>query len=419
MQSHRLIVVLGMHRSGTSAVARALMALGVGLGENLIEGVENNNEKGFFEDRDIAYFNQYELLPALGLDWHSLDPIGAQRFELPQVRSLTGRAAALLEAKTAKVSLFGLKDPRLSRLLPFWQRIFDLLALDVTYVLTLRNPLSVASSLARRDGFDPVTSCTLWLVYLLDAIEATRGSARIFVDYDRLMQSPQVELARIAAALGLAQSPETTSRIEEYAREFLSETLRHSRYSAEDATADPNAIEPVRVAARLVETLAVEGGEVSEKQWLELRRMFDRYTPLLGVVSAQSRRLSILDDALNAAKCRANDLRGELDASQREMVSLRHAIASRDWQISGLNATVSERDARILSIHQALAERDARLVSQQQALAERDARLVSQQQALAERDALIAAMLASTSWRLTRPLRTIGTLLRRNEPRNR
>ena len=83
MSQQRVIVVLGMHRSGTSAIARGLKALGVELGNNLMPPVANNNEKGFWEDVEIHALNQ-AVLATLGCDWHSLrliepdEPIGPQ-----------------------------------------------------------------------------------------------------------------------------------------------------------------------------------------------------------------------------------------------------------------------------------------------------------------------------------------------------
>ena len=62
---HRIIAVLGMHRSGTSAVARGLKALGVELGEHLMPPAANNNDKGFFEDVDVNALNN-EILKLIG-----------------------------------------------------------------------------------------------------------------------------------------------------------------------------------------------------------------------------------------------------------------------------------------------------------------------------------------------------------------
>ena len=52
-----IVVVLGMHRSGTSAVTRGLMVMGVELGDHLMPPVPDDNEKGFFEEIDVNAIN--------------------------------------------------------------------------------------------------------------------------------------------------------------------------------------------------------------------------------------------------------------------------------------------------------------------------------------------------------------------------
>ena len=73
-ESKQLIVVLGMHRSGTSAITRGLKVLGVELGDKLIAAVEGDNSKGYWEDSDLNTLN-IEMLYSIGSDWHNLTPI--------------------------------------------------------------------------------------------------------------------------------------------------------------------------------------------------------------------------------------------------------------------------------------------------------------------------------------------------------
>ena len=57
MKHTRLIVILGMHRSGTSAITRGLQVMGVSLGNNLMPPMEDVNAKGFWEDIDLVALN--------------------------------------------------------------------------------------------------------------------------------------------------------------------------------------------------------------------------------------------------------------------------------------------------------------------------------------------------------------------------
>src|SRR4051812_41123784 len=117
-----------MHRSGTSVLARALQALGVELGSELISG-DRSNEAGYWEDADINRFND-ALLSHLGTHWTSVARVQPDLFDRRSVRPFHRRAVALLSRKLARASNFGFKDPRTSILLPFWKSVFRDLGLQ-------------------------------------------------------------------------------------------------------------------------------------------------------------------------------------------------------------------------------------------------------------------------------------------------
>jgi len=227
----RLIVVLGMHRSGTSTMTRALQAMGVELGSRLMPPVEGVNDKGFWEDLDLNLLN-IEVLGALNRDWHYLAPVAENFVELLCGKGFLSRAEELLRRKIGQSPVFGFKDPRVTILLPFWQRVFALCDIDVSYVLALRNPVSVAKSLARREHFEFRKSTLLWLGHVLSMMRCTMGAKRrILVDYDRLVQAPGSELQRVAGRLNLVLDP---AELQKYERDFLSIELRHSLHDAQD-----------------------------------------------------------------------------------------------------------------------------------------------------------------------------------------
>ncbi|MHC1480405.1 sulfotransferase family protein [Frateuria aurantia] len=226
----RLIVVLGAHRSGTSAITRGLRALGVNLGKRLIAGTAEQNAKGFWEDLDLNSLN-VEMMSAIGHDWCSLSAISLGTIELLVDAGYLERALTLLQTKTAQHELFGFKDPRLSKMLPFWKRVFAAGGYEVAYVLAIRNPLSVAMSLHQRDKFRMTKSHLLWLGHVIPAVAETAESPRVVVDYDRVISQPAAELTRIADGLGLdLNRPE----IVHYQSQFLDATLRHATFSLED-----------------------------------------------------------------------------------------------------------------------------------------------------------------------------------------
>ena len=121
----RLFVVLGMGRSGTSAITCGLSALGVHLGDHLLPAVADFNDKGFFEDAEIFEFNK-EILLALGCDWNTLPLIHPSELRDRAIfEKFKSRAVAMLRSKFNGAGTFGFKDARTTRLMPFWKEVFE------------------------------------------------------------------------------------------------------------------------------------------------------------------------------------------------------------------------------------------------------------------------------------------------------
>ena len=243
----RLVIVLGMHRSGTSTLTRALNVLGVELGERLMPPTDGNNAKGFFEDIDLNALN-IELLHALNSDWHCLAPIDSTDVVNLHKKGYFLKAVEVLRRKTAEAAIFGFKDPRVAKLLPFWREVIDYCGFDASYVIAIRHPISVAQSLAKRDGFSPEKSYMLWLGHVLTSLAYTENQPRVLIDYDHFLQSPRQDLRLIAKRLGLALD---AKGLQHYQAEFLDTSLRHSVYSITDLSLDttcPLLVQEVYVA---------------------------------------------------------------------------------------------------------------------------------------------------------------------------
>lgn len=228
-QPYRLIIVLGMHRSGTSALASAMSALGCYAGEQLL--VKNYyNQKGYWEDNQLVALND-RLLSVFGHAYDSLDLLPHDFIHHPDVAALRVEACDLLHLKLKQNSLWVFKDPRLCHLLAFWQPIFAELNIDVRYVIAFRHPLSVAASLKKRDQFSVQKSLLLWLQHNIALMTATEASVRCFVHYDDFLAQPQVVLSYLSQMLDL---PDSGQGIDGYIQHFLTDTLRHSQYGLDD-----------------------------------------------------------------------------------------------------------------------------------------------------------------------------------------
>src|SRR5882762_2529500 len=193
-------LVLGMHRSGTSAVTQVLALAGAALPENVMGGDEHN-AKGYFEPWKIAMFNDRRLRAA-GAAW---DDVFAFPFK-PLARDV--ESVWLDGAKALFVEEFGaapyplLKDPRVTVLMPFWRKVLAQLEIGARCVIPVRHPLAVAGSLAQRNGFAAEKSVLLWCAYMLAAEASSRDLPRAFVSYDGLLSDWRSEVARIESAHG-------------------------------------------------------------------------------------------------------------------------------------------------------------------------------------------------------------------------
>lgn len=349
-----LIVVLGMHRSGTSATARGLQVLGVELGDMLAPPKEDN-AKGFWEDIELNALN-IEMLEAIGSDWHHLSTIQPKDVDLLRDQGYFLRAVELLRKKVGNNPIFGFKDPRVAKLIPFWKEILSHIGWNIGYVLIIRNPLSVVKSLAERDGFDSERSYLMWLGHVLESLINTQEERRILVDYDLLMQAPKNELLRMSDIFGLKVDE---AKLEIYQNQFLDSELRHSVYTADDLSYDFNCPPLVREIYSVLSDVAIDKIKLNDTGLLNnidrWRNEFDRLSYPMKLVDKQSVIITELTD--ETVK------RGEWGLGLERQ--LKEAVANRDAQIAGLTDEVVKRGEWALELErqlkEAVANRDAQI----------------------------------------------------------
>ncbi len=288
--SRRAVVVLGMHRSGTSAVAGCLHRLGVDFGPRLMPATEDNT-RGYYEHIDIVNLHD-RLLLALGGSWDETRPLppGWLSDDAPTSR-YRAELLDLLRRDLPTAPLWGIKDPRLCRLLPWWEPIWAAMDTRPLYVIVRRRPAEVAASLARREGFSAGKSHLLWLLHLLEAERTTRSGQRVFIDFKDFLGDWQAALEPVRAALGApwpVASPEP----------FVDPTLSRSSASRDDAPLPPW-VEQADAALQL--------GQAGEET--EMREIFDR---LAGSLEAAQMLYGLSDTERSA------DLRQQLETTRRQ-----------------------------------------------------------------------------------------------------
>ena len=203
-EKSRAICVLGMHRSGTSLVAGMLEALGAYIGErNEMIAPSEVNPKGFWERLDILSFHE-ELLAALARRWDTAEPLSEGWSEIDSVRLYEGRLTKFIRERFSEHALWAWKDPRTCLLLPLWEKVLVGLKVNARYVCVFRNPLEVAQSLLRRDGFSLQKSLGIWLNYNVSLLSSVPAERSLFLLYGDLLEKQAQEIQRLAKFTGAA-----------------------------------------------------------------------------------------------------------------------------------------------------------------------------------------------------------------------
>jgi hypothetical protein len=198
------LVVLGMHRSGTSAMTRTLSLCGAVLPAEIMPP-SAGNLTGHWEPRRVARFND-RLLHAAGSSWDDFFRPRALWSDPDALAEAIAGARELLRQDYGDNNLILLKEPRISRLLDIWRAALEQEGFAPAYVIMVRDPGEVAASLRQRNAMPDHKGLLLWVAHMLAAERGTRGARRIFVEFDRLLEDPQAVIDRVAAVTGLSLS---------------------------------------------------------------------------------------------------------------------------------------------------------------------------------------------------------------------
>jgi hypothetical protein len=273
----KLVVILGLGRSGTSTFARALRIFGVDLGDNLTPPEIGVNDKGFFEDEDFLAINR-EMLTHLGVDWfYASDiPIPQSKVDALIEKGFLERAAQLLSAKMSGKALYAFKDGRTTKLIPFWNAVFEKCNLDQPrYLIVVRNPISAAKSYRKYSKIDEKLTYMLWTGYTLAALKGSNQRKRVLSDYDRLLENPRREIARIGHHLDFEVNQDEA---EDFENNFLDPSLQHTIYTEDDVAENDEIPEITKKLYRAI--LKVSSDEMrldSEEFQISLEKWIDEY----------------------------------------------------------------------------------------------------------------------------------------------
>jgi len=218
------ILVLGMHRSGTSALTGTLGLLDVYLGSQLMEA-NFANEKGYFENNTLFKINE-ELLSQIDSSW---DDLFYDEIKLENIKDLNKLKQAI--KKEFELSdVFAIKDPRLAFLFPVYKKVLEELNIDIKIILPYRNPIEVANSLHVRNDMSMEKGMLLWAYHFLLTEKFSRSYKRVFVGFDKLMSESEAVVKQISNKLDLDLDSKYIENKKEI-NEFLEPSLKHHNIS--------------------------------------------------------------------------------------------------------------------------------------------------------------------------------------------
>ena len=331
------VLVLGMHRSGTSACTRVLNLLGCALSDNLL-GAAEGNESGHWEPLEVVVLND-KILESAGSSHDDWGPLNADWRQSAIRAQMVSRASQIITDHTKIGPLFAIKDPRICRLADVWLEAATDAGVDPLVLLMLRNPVEVASSLEARDLMADGYGELLWLRHVLDAEFYSRGQKRIVCRYDELMSNWQVLVGKVTRGLGVS-FPRNSPKIHAEISQFLTQAQRH--HKVDNATVAENSSHShwLRTTFKIMLNWSEHGENVADHAVLdeirtELDRSYDTFARLL------------LKPELTGIAGSGGQLRGELLILREQIDSRAEALRVAQEAAEGLRVALTERDAQL------------------------------------------------------------------------
>ena len=205
--NHPVLIITGMHRSGTSLTAAFLQAIGLDLGDNLLRG-NYWNPKGYFEDIDFVEFQRTILQTCSRSDETGFPDWGwteSEQLDKQKLNTNKEPAQQLVKSRSQQSGLWGWKDPRTSLMLDFWNQIIP----NACYLFVYRYPWDVADSILRLNipffSEHPESCLKVWKFYNRHILEFYKKHSHqcLLVSLNALLASPDQVLELLTTKLNL------------------------------------------------------------------------------------------------------------------------------------------------------------------------------------------------------------------------
>lgn len=396
------ILILGMHRSGTSALSGTLNILDVYLGSELMKPKEQN-AKGFYENMLLYRLNE-KLLKAMGSSW---DDVFYNEKKLEEIQDIS-ELELVLKQEFQYSQIFAIKDPRLAYLFPLYTRALTNLGVDVKVIIPFRNPIEVANSLSARNKFSQEKGLLLWAYNFLLSEWQSRNFPRVITSFDELVKAPESVIKVIDQGLDLNLIAKYEEK-KEQVLEFLTPNLKHHNISLDNLSGN---------VAQVIREIVSYVGRSNE---IDFSEVLDSLRKQIFGSQALFYHAEVLSDlrALVETKQKLLTRNTELEESTQKMAvkkqELELARSELMTQRKELNQTRQQVEAVQILLEQQQQEKN-QLLKQVDSLRQDHLDMAnSLQRELAGRDRKIRefqnAIYQSTSWKITSPLRKAGLIV--------
>jgi len=425
--ARQVLVVLGMHRSGTSAVTGALCELGFPVGGPALPAAADN-PLGYFENADAVDINEALLLD-LGRGWDDLRglPDGWQASDAAE--DARQRIGVWLDRVDAPAGRLILKDPRLCLVFPVWREVLESRGIDLRVVLAHRALPEIVASLVKRDGLAERNALLLTLAHLLAAEFGSRGLVRSACHYSALLDNPAEAIERLISELEIGPMAE-----EAIARALskFDPGQRHHRHEGRPLGCEglEDICDAVAWTGRVRGTVSALDDRFAIRVANACREGAATMQPRADALSEarrSARRFAIearkLDAALADATALATSRLDDIRVLTAELANAHHALERTEALALERLEAMAALDTSLRETREALARIEALAIERML----RSASLETECDALkAARDSLearvelldgqLAAMLASWAWRITAPWRWLAFRLSGGAP---
>ena len=394
------VLVLGMHRSGTSALTRVINLLGFDLPKNLIPASQHNI-KGFWETQLLADFHD-RVLESAGSYWHDWSKFNPNWYASPLFTRACEELKVILLAEFGSSNSIVIKDPRICRLLPLWLNVLNNLQIEPAIIIPVRNPLEIASSLRQRDAFVDKKTLLLWLRHVLDAEQSSRGLVRAFCSYEGLLLDWRKITTEIANQIKWVW-PRLSIETEIEVDDFLSGTARHHIVSNDELATRTDLPIWISKTYAALDLLIKDPSDIVAQQRLdEIREDFDRGCSLFGVVvRAEERETEKQHQKVAELSIEIAQLKYELENTQQQTESYNRALQEQTIELERLENDLEDIQKQFQINREELREKIT-------SVAQLTGELESSRQKLAITADELSSIRKSIAWRMTAPLRNIG-----------